>query len=145
MVDFTKHLNIGLEAAKTAEDNRSEINAVFKELNEQLLSATEGKVRIQRMEFREGLKFTKNFQPVTYLALAVCSTLPGVSPTEIAKWKMARSGYPCEIELAGNGKWYCEDRKGLETALGALLQDPLVDETIKKYIRMSDPQKSTES
>ncbi|VVE00253.1 hypothetical protein PCO31110_02107 [Pandoraea communis] len=145
MVDFTKHLNIGLDAAKTAEDNRAEIDAVFDELNKQLLAATEGKVQIQRKEFRDGWQFTKNFQPVTYFALAVCSTIPTVNPTEIAKWNMARSGYPCEIELAGNGKWYCEDRKGLETAFGTLLQDPLVGETIQKYMRMPDRRNSAES
>lgn len=144
MVDFTKHLNIGLSAAKTAEDNRAEIDVVFHELNEQLLSATGSKVQIQRREFRDGFQVTKNFQLVTYSALAVCSTIPSVVPTEIAKWKSARSGYPCEISLAGNGTWYCEDRKGLEGALGKLLQDPMVGETIQKYMRMADPEASAE-
>lgn len=145
MIDFTKHLNIGLDAAKSAEANRAEIDSVFDELNKQLLSATGGKVKIQRLEFREPWKYTKDFQPVSYFALAVCSANQTVKPTEIAKWTMARSGYPCEIELNGNGKWYCEDKSGLETALGTLLQDPLVGETIQKYIRMPDGQNAAKN
>lgn len=145
MVDFTKNLQIGLNAAKAAQDNRSEIDSVFEELNKQLLSATEGKVKINRCEFQEGWQFTKNFKPVTYWALAVCSTSPPIRTTEIAKWKMERSGYPCQIELPGNGVWYCDNRAGLENALGRLLQDPLVGEIIQKYISISNSQGETES
>lgn len=145
MVDFAKNLEIGLNAAKAAQDNRNEIDAVFEELNKQLLSATKGKVRIERQKFHEPWSFKKNFQPITYSALVVCSTISSIKPKEIAKWDMARSGYPCEIELPGNGKWYCDNKEGLETALGRLLQDPLVGETIQKYICISDSQDRTES
>ncbi|MEC4599256.1 hypothetical protein [Burkholderia vietnamiensis] len=139
MADFIKSLHVGLGAAKTAEENRAEIDAVFQELNRQLAEATEGKVQIRRAEFRKGLTFTADFRPVMYWALIVESPYEGVKPTEIASWNMERSGYPCEIEIDSSSKWYCEDRNGLEAALGLLLQDPMVGETIQKYIRQPVP------
>lgn len=138
MVDFVKSLKTGLDAAKVAEDNREEIDAVFYELNRQLSEATKDKVQIKRGEFSEGLTFTKDFRRIRYWALAVYSNFEGVAPTEIAKWSMERSGYPCSIEM-GPSRWHCEDRAGLENALGFLLQDPVVGETIQRYIRMAPP------
>ncbi|WP_025598188.1 hypothetical protein [Burkholderia sp. WSM2230] len=139
MVDFIKSLHVGLDAAKTAEQNRAEIDAIFEELNRQLSQATDGKVRLKRAEFNQGLQFTATFQRVTYWALAVFSTIEGIQPTEIAKWHMDRSGYPCTIDTESSSKWHCQDKEGLERALGLLLQDPLVGEIIQKYIRMTPP------
>lgn len=136
MFDFTKHLNVGLAAAEAAERNRAEIDGVFQELNKQLHDVTSGKVQIDRYDFHESWKFTKDFRPLTYSGLAVFSPISEGSPKEIAKWSMARAGYPCEIELPGNTKWFCEDKRGLEHALAELLQDPMVGETIQNYMRL---------
>jgi len=144
MAKYIDSLNKGLSAAKDAERNREEIAAIFRELNEQLAIATDGKVAIERIEFREpsvlpGLGLASIFDRKKYWALAVVF-LPSktVAPAEIARWEQDNSGYPCRV-MFGVDKYYCDDKAGLEGVLETLLADAAVGEVLHKYMTMPLP------
>ncbi|WP_141217949.1 hypothetical protein [Bordetella genomosp. 5] len=142
MVDFIKSFRTGVHAAQTAEENKAEINAVFDELNAQLATVTENKVRILPLQFQEhfswhNLSKKEIFEP--YWGIGVVRTSGGEA-TEIARWSVSETGYPCAIS-SSSGKFMCSDRKGLESALAMLLQHASVGQTI---LEMLSPPTSAE-
>ena len=133
MADFSKSFRKGLNAAKDAEENRKEIESVFRELNSALFQETGGKVRIEVREFDVpyralDLDFLKPSK--TYLAIAAHNPKVKQGPVkELAKWSQDRAGYPCRIEL-GNMRSSCEDKAALEAQIARLLEDPLVGKAL---------------
>ncbi|WP_336716704.1 hypothetical protein [Pantoea ananatis] len=143
MTDFLRSLNEGMESAKRAEENRREIDSVFDELNKQVASVTNGKVKIARATFRSlkedniwGLGIALNIPSnyVTYSGLGVFHTAIKGDPIEISKWNSDKNGYPCVIEI-DKKKLYCEDKESLEYNIAELLKEPFVGEAIIKMMR----------
>lgn len=139
MVDFKKYLTKGLSAAEKAEANKQEINSVFGELNRQLDEATDGKIEISRVKFyvSNTLADIANLRPrETYPAIAAKNKrVKECDYKELARWKIDRNGYPCEI-IIDHDKMYCEDKVALETNLQQLLSDPTVGDTLYKLMSM---------
>ena len=146
MADFKKSMLKGIEAAEHAAKNVKEIDEVFDDLKNQLLEATDNKVEI----FREPAFFTepdpnaKNAGTASFLgnrrirkAVQIACKNPklkGVGES-LAEFKLAKSGYPCEIKLHSE-ELMCKNREGLEAALERLLSDPVVGEKIYKVMNL---------
>ena len=143
MNDFAKALKKGFESAKRAADARKEILEVFKELHEQVMNATGGKVSIER-ELREvkpdpsetaAEKFIKSFKfpsaaPEKYWAIVAFNpTLPEDVHRPIASWSQESAGYPCSVTWGGQ-RHICEDKVALSNCLAELLEDPDVAGTL---------------
>ncbi|MDR3482933.1 MAG: hypothetical protein P4L91_19720 [Burkholderiaceae bacterium] len=60
MTYFTESFHKGISAAKNAERNKEEVNAVFAEMNEQLSSATENKIAIFPKETALAIRVVKD-------------------------------------------------------------------------------------
>jgi len=146
MVDFSESFDIGISAAEDAEARRQEIADVFYDLNEQLVTPTEGKILIERVEFYEPRKSFKvslfEVRP-SYWAIAAKNPLAELSNNvELAKWKQDRAGYPCKITF-GDEAIYCEDKEALERGLSVLLRDPVVGEALRNL--MNRPSKDAQA
>ena len=147
MVNFVEAYKDGLNSAELAEKRKNEINSVFNDLNQQLADATNGKVFILRMDFREEIKnksdprFFANLimEPKYYSAIAAENKAVKNSARELARWAEDRAGYPCKITL-DSATMYCEDKKGLENGLEKLLRDPVVGETLRKLQNLPLPE-----
>ena len=148
MVNFVDAFKTGLNSAELAEKNRTEVNSVFIDLNQQLKEITDGKIVISRRQFYE----RGNMPPIldmiygkTYSAIAAENPFVTNSSKELARWSQDRSGYPCKIIL-GSETMYCQDKKGLENGLAELLRDPVVGETLRKLQNLPLPEQvSTEA
>ncbi|MBA6091046.1 hypothetical protein H4C81_19470 [Pseudomonas monteilii] len=140
MVNFIESLKKGIDAAQKAEENREEINSVFRALNEQLHEAFEGKVEIST--FTKSSPFSAlmalsgdvKAAPLTFLG-AINPLAEHKAPKELARWKMDPNGYPCQI-ITSEFEFYCENKQGLENGLQELLSSPIVGEHIYKLIKL---------
>lgn len=137
MIDFKSNLALGLSAAARAQANRDEIQEILNELNNQISEATQGRLQI----------FEKYQDPIgsitdtpTMFGVPNAGILTCINPLALSKrhikiagWKLAPSGYPCELNLAGE-EMYCEDKEATEKALAFMLTDPIVGEVFFKTI-----------
>lgn len=137
MVDFTSSLKKGLDAAKQAEQNRAEVDAVFVELNDQIDAATDHKIAIVRSDIADpstnvfGAGLVSLFSEKRVGVLAVRNKLDPTYSREVARWKQDPFGYPCKIS-AGEDEMSCENRVALERGLAWLLALPAVGEKVLK-------------
>ncbi|MCI5149631.1 MAG: hypothetical protein D3916_09635 [Candidatus Electrothrix sp. MAN1_4] len=132
MIDFKESFKQGIQAAKTVDENKKEIRAVFEELNRQLSEQSKGKLRIERKDFfmngvLQNVVDVLNAKRIKkYSAIAASNPeIPEADAVELARWKADRNGYPCQIDLDGE-QMYCEDKVALENSLNELLRDPEV-------------------
>ncbi len=129
MVDFIKSFSAGIDLAKVAESNRSEISAVFNELNAQIDGATNGRISIQREQFPEPaenpfLVYLRS--PPKYWAISARHKIhKDAKVWELAKWYQGDGGYPCKITRKDE-EMFCENKEALELALADLLREPSV-------------------
>ena len=148
MVNFVDAFKTGLNSAELAEKNRTEVNSVFIDLNQQLKDITDGKIVISRREFYEKADIPSIIDMIygkKYSAIAAENPFVTNSSKELARWSQDRSGYPCKIIL-GSETMYCQDKKGLENGLAELLRDPVVGETLRKLQNLPLPEQvSTEA
>jgi hypothetical protein len=140
MVDFIGSLNRGLSAAQQAEKNRSEIFSVLDVLNNQLLEAFGGKLRIEIYSktnpFANFVNLTGSETKPLYSFLAAVNPLAASDkPSELAKWKLDPNGYPCQITTVED-ELYCEDKTALERAIQDLLSRPDVGEKISSVMKL---------
>lgn len=138
MVDFIDSFNKGLSAAEQAIANKDEIDSVIEQLSEQLLQATNGKLKISIVEKQMPLAgFSINLSEFmnrkTYWAIAASNPLATFQPKELAQWKFSESGYPCHIVLSDT-EIYCEDKTALENALSKLIATPEAGKKLKAVI-----------
>lgn len=145
MTDFIKSFEKGLDAAKTAEQNRTEIKSVFEELNQQLEDSSDGTLFIERREFFKNNTFQDlprlvNFQArEKYIAIAVTNKkISDFDDVKLAIWKEDRNGYPCQIILDDEDS-YCEDKVALENGIKNLLRDPSVGDKLYKVMNATIP------
>lgn len=147
MVDFTSSFQKGIAAAQEAGRNRSEVNAVFNEMNSQLAVATNGIIEIVRRRFEEPKNILSTgtlaslFEKKTYWALCVLNKVhPEFGTREIARWTQDPVGYPCWINTS-DSQLACEDRKALEQGLAGLISTPAAGEIIYQALHFTPKQK----
>jgi hypothetical protein len=135
MVDYAKALNEGFEAAQRTERARKEIDEVFDDLNNQIINASDGKLRIERMrkEKVQGI-LPRSFiysNPIEYYwVISAYNPKIGESKQyDLAKWIQDRNGYPCKVTW-NQQEHICEDRQALSSCLAELLSDPIVGEKL---------------
>lgn len=139
MANFLDSFNKGLELADQANANRLEIESVFEQLSSQLSEASQGKLKIEILTKSEPIDVsslvpTDFFKRRTYLAIVASNPLADrYQDEELARWKIAESGYPCKVVMP-DGEIYCEDKKGLESALGRLLATPRAGKALQKVM-----------
>lgn len=147
MSDFKSAFSDGLDAAQKAEAARHEIENVFRDLNEQLAEASDGKLATERTVLeRDRSWFTALSSPLgpreTYQAIVAFNpTIEGTSPKELCEWESGRGGYPCKLTW-GSDEHYCEDKQALEDALSDLLRDPIVAEKLWSLINLKAKEQS---
>lgn len=118
----------GMEVARHAAACRKEIKDVFKLLDDQISTASNGRLGVKRVQLHErpaglaiGELFSNLLNLKKYEAIAVTRhDVSGFSPREIARWTQTPAGYPCRIVAEGMDS-QCEDREALENELVTLL------------------------
>lgn len=136
MVDFVKSFQQGLTSADAARKNKNEIESVFAELNEQLHSATKGKVQIKIVSY--GLQpsiLPGAREYFSYDVIQAINPLVDSSSKMLAKWSQHPEGYPCTITI-GKTEYVCEDKEALEGVLATMLQDPSVGESLQALLNL---------
>jgi hypothetical protein len=143
MTDFRQALRTGLEAAERADFARQEIDNVFRELNEQVMSVSGGKLLIERKLMKPPPRTPLGNLAETFLGprkrrhFAIVASNPTISEgTEqpIADWSQDDAGYPCSVAWSGR-EHICEDRESLSNSLEELLKDPGVAHTLSKLMK----------
>jgi hypothetical protein len=123
---FADSFEAGLAAAKQADAARAEVKAVLAELDQQIRSASGGALSIQLEEVPNPLQnkyLAAVGHPQSHWALMAKNLVrPEVAGKELAMWEGGQAGYPVRLSYPGVIV-ACEDRKGLEDALAALLQN----------------------
>ncbi len=149
MPDFEKALKEGLEAANKADAARQEIDEVFKDLNTQVLQATDNKVLIERREVFENTTDTGWSTIITGIRRLAGDKYWGIfafnpafdknKALELARWAMDIAGYPCKLTW-NKQEHICEDKEALVNSLLELLRDPVVGEKIYTLTKL-EPKK----
>lgn len=157
MADYVSAFNKGMDAARAAERNRSDIEAVFAELNEQIRAISNGRISIERVVLRkdqgasgdlaggfpgDSTSLVTPIRAGKHEALVVRSLCENYR-TELAKWEPGRTGFPCVI-VFGKTRLICSDRAGLEDAISTLLEDPLVGQHLFNQIQRANMPGSTQ-
>ena len=134
MADYRSALKEGFDAARKAELARKEIDDVLEKFKDDVLSASGGKLTIERQVFNESIGPFEGISALgprkKYWALAAHNPT-AKEPTwkELARWKQSPDGYPCSIIL-GDRELQFEDREALEQGLAEFLRDPRVGEKL---------------
>lgn len=137
MTDFKSAFEDGLKAAEKAQIARSEIDAVFDELNRQLSEVSKGHIQIQRVQLPKktmGIVIPTFFYADMYWAIVANNPAVANSEVELATWGQSATGYPCKMEWADHEAYY-EDKQALESGLANLLQDPVVGGKLNTLMR----------
>jgi hypothetical protein len=127
MVDFVKSFQQGLTSAEIAQNAKEEIQSVFSELNRQLHSATDGKIKIEIGV--QGVTWVQS----NWFITARNPLIPGSEIKKLANWSQHPTGYPCTITV-GNIEYVCEDKEALEEAIASMLQNPKVGEYLQSLL-----------
>lgn len=142
MINFIGSIEAGLNAAKNAEKNKLEIQSVFDELNRQLNDKYKGLLFVDREEFYVNDTFMDLARIANLLDREKYSAITAKNPLakeyksfELAKWKMDRNGYPCQI-IFGHTDKFCEDKASLEQALMELLREPTVGDKLYNAMKL---------
>lgn len=145
MTDFADAFKRGQDAAAQAAAARTEINDVFKEVNEQLNAATEGKLEIGRQNFEKTKKktvadllggasmiFLERLQPAETEPWIAARNPRATSDAwvQLAKWYRPQEGYPCRLTYDKTDS-SCHDRTALAEALAEMLANASVGEQIR--------------
>lgn len=143
MSDYIQAMQQGFEAAQMAAAARQEINDVFENLKNEILSGSDGKLLLE-IKLLEELPEQKNpfatasiFAPQPkkyYTALTASNPLTNAENyKELARWRRSKAGYPCSL-IYGKEDRRFGDRTALEAGLAELLKDPSIGEILYNLI-----------
>lgn len=146
MKSFKDSFDLGLKAAANAAAVKSEIHSVFRELNSQILEASDGKIQIkQEPRSSQGLNaligiglFSGGKQEKIEITTYIVATNPLANKSnkvDIGEISIHKNGYPCEITFGGD-KFICEDKSALEMTLSMMLADPDIGKEFTKLMRL---------
>lgn len=140
MTYFGQALREGIKAAESAEVAEKEIEEIFKDLNEQIMEASDGTLSITKgLQTKAQSAFTQlrdifSIPPEKYWAiLASNPTVAESSMRQIAFWSQDGKGYPCRVSWGGQ-EHICEDKEALSNCLAELLRDPEVASTLRNIM-----------
>ncbi len=129
MVDYTKALKQGFDAARRAEAARKEIDCVFLDLNTQILQATENRLSIERRQYEldnpaafSTTVWSTFSPPIIRKVWKIVAFNPAVGKDKevpIASWEVDRTGYPCKVTW-NKEEHLCENREALALCLSEL-------------------------
>jgi hypothetical protein len=139
-IDYTVALKSALAAAESAELARLEVEGVFEQLRNQILTDTESKISIIRKTL------TRPAYTASAVGLALALTRPsqqryqaivaegGTMSTELGEFETnSTTIYPCRIKF-GDVDMFSRDKAELQGALFQLMSNPLVGRKIKKIL-----------
>ncbi|WP_250509149.1 hypothetical protein [Caballeronia sp. GACF4] len=148
MTDFADAFKRGQDAAAQAAAARAEINDVFKEINEQLSAATEGKLEIERQNFEKpkkktvanllggiGMDFLERLEPAETEPWIAARNPRATNDNwvRLAKWYRPQEGYPCRLTYDKTDA-NCHDRTALAEALAEMLANASIGEQIRRLL-----------
>jgi hypothetical protein len=151
MPDYSKALQDGFDRARKADAARKEIDAVFEDLKNQILTATDNKVSIERRRMTIPTPeistvsapgfFSLPAPPVRYWAIVAFNpNLPKEKLFELAGWEMDKAGYPCKVTWSKQ-EHICEDKNALTACLFELLSDPTIAEMLYTLTKLEQTKK----
>lgn len=145
MTDFIARLHQGIKAHEENEVRRSEIKSVLGELNNQIESATNGKLNVFIQEFSEKKKKKassltelvnpfdfSNVETIKYMGLAVGDKNHNHAQM-LAKWFESTAVYPITLEY-DDLSIDAFSKQDLEMALGDLLASPTTGRSISRLV-----------
>ncbi|HLX64423.1 MAG TPA: hypothetical protein VKX17_24325 [Planctomycetota bacterium] len=148
MASYSNAFKKGLKAAKNAVRAKAEIDAVFKDLESDILKDTDGNVKISRRE----VDVDENDDYLVYLGvanakrstrvMAIAAENPKISngPVKLlARWSQDPRGYPCKIDL-GDIEYISQDRDALQENLARMLANPVVGEKLAAFTELQPEQ-----
>ncbi len=153
MTLFKEALKEGIEAAEQASIALKEVEEVFRQLDEEVMSESEGRLSIRkgrktaddpapdlvsmsdRLSQPIGLDAWRFKPKERYWAILASNPIvPDAKDRVLAIWSQDSAGYPCTVRWGGR-EHICEDKEALETCLADLLRDPLVGNTLARLMK----------
>jgi hypothetical protein len=141
-VNFENSFKKGLEAAEAASRTNLEIDSVFKELNEQIQSATSGRIGIELKRRRDSMAALSHFitakgspdiKPNTYIVAV--NKLAGGKEEDLAQFERASAGYPCHLSYEDQ-EVYCNDKLALEKHLSTMLSNVDIGKQLARLLSL---------
>jgi hypothetical protein len=155
--EFVAAFQRGQVAAENAQSAKAEIDAVIRALSAQISAATDGKIEIKSIEFRNSvggiLDLTRSAmdplgvtRPADDKSQWIAARNPhqtNASWVRLAKWVRPHTGYPCTI-LYNTQEVRCHDLEALERGISSMLADAWVGEKLHSLLTDSNkPQPTT--
>lgn len=138
--NFESSFKKGLEAAEAASKVNTEIDSVFKELNDQILSASDGRISIELQRKRDNMAaltslLTDGFQDAAKLKtyIIAINEAAGSKEEQLAQFERASAGYPCRLNYEDQGI-YCNDKIALEKQLSAMLANVNIGKQLTRLL-----------
>ena len=138
MPDFSTAFEEGLRAAGDAQRVKAEVDALFRELEKQLLVKTDGKIKIYRDVVQP--KYETQGRIGKHGAIVAKNLSVADSPVEwLASWSQDPRGFPCMLEW-GNAMYVAQDLEALQQLLLELLSDFVVGQKLFALIHLNTEQ-----
>jgi hypothetical protein len=124
--NFENSFKKGLEAAEAASQVNLEIDSVFEELNNQIHSASEGRIKFELRRKRDNISALSSLvangfdSPIKVKTYIVAINDAAKKEEELAQFERASTGYPCHLDYEDQ-KIFCNDRSALEKHLSIML------------------------
>lgn len=155
MKDFKAAFEQGQQAYEKSQIANQQIKAVLAEFAKQVSEATQGKLVIGTKDESEIVKGRQTlFDKITlfdpegsrreYTSLKVANTATPAQRRELCRLRIARTGYPVTVVLAGNDT-NCHDQMSLETALAEVLADPVNAGTLRALMMVEETNTNADS
>jgi len=144
MINYKTALREGFEAAQKADLARREVRNVLDKFKEDVLTGSEGKLLIELKQLEaEETAFQRlartsvvgaSPKKLYWALVATNPTAKEPSHKQLARWRQAKEGYPCLLQLRDQEIQF-EDRTALEQGLADLLRDPSTGETLYNLMK----------
>lgn len=139
-INFETSFKKGLEAAEAASKVNLEIDLVFKDLNDQINSASGGKIIIELQRKRDSMAalasfMAKGFQDTvkTKTYIVAVNEAAGKKEEELAQFERASTGYPCHL-IYEDQEIYCNDKIALEKQLSTMLSNVNIGKRLARLL-----------
>ncbi len=134
---FKEAYKAGLEAAELADKNIEEIDAVFNELDAEISSLNEGKIRVIRgIAEREKAGLIAILRPlntpIPYQAI-IAKNSKTSKEEAIAEYEIDRQGYPIRLKWADREE-SCFTKEALKATIEEILADPATGKAFQKLL-----------
>ncbi|MGF6518638.1 hypothetical protein ABH912_006104 [Pseudomonas sp. BT76 TE3572] len=152
-INFENSFKKGLEAAEAATKVNMEIDLIFKDLDDQIKSASDGKISIVFKRKRDSLGALAGFisnsfqEPMKFKTYIVAvNEAAGGKEEDLAVFERASHGYPCHLSY-GDQAIYCNDKAALEKQLSTMLANVNIGKQLTRLLNwpvLSAPDPSDE-